>query len=173
MSGPEGSASQPVPPAAPPPAAPPPTSAAPPPSPPVAPAPPAGPSAMDTMLAGFSRGEQLILLGALVVVLVDIVFDLLLDRYPFSDIIVAGSVAALLAVFLGSRMAPGSRTARMIAVGAIGVVVYLTARNLWFDLRALSVRVTDGMFLVGALALYLGVGLMIWGALQVWRSRTA
>ena len=148
---------------------------APPPPPPVVPpqmTQPTAPSPMNSMLNSYSRAELFVLGGALLVILCDLLFDVIIDRYPFSDITSAAAVAALLAVVLGSRMSDGARTARMIAVGAVGVALYMAARDLYFDVRALSGGI-DVTYLLGALAMYVGVALMAWGAWQLWSTRSA
>ena len=161
MSGPEGSAT--------------PGTPAPPPPPPSAPPQmiqPAAPSPMNRMLASYSRAELFVLGGALLVVLADLVFDIF-GAYSFSHIIWAAAVAAILMVLLAGRMSASGRTARLLALGAVGVAVYATARNLLLDILFIPGRGLDATYFLGALALYIGVAVMAWGAWQLWSTRSA
>ncbi len=162
MSGPDAS----PPPAAPPPAAPTPV------TPPPAAPPPGAPSQMSSMLASYSKAELYVLGGGLLVLLSDLVFDIF-GSYSFSHIIWAAALAAMLMVVLGGRMSSSGRTARLLAIGAVGVALYATARNLLLDILFIPGRGLDVTYFLGAVALYVGVAVMAWGAYELWRSRSA
>ena len=162
MSGPEGSTTH---------GAPPPPMT-PPPAPATGPTQPAVPSAVNSMLASYSRGELYVLGGGLLVLLSDLVFDVF-GAYSFSHIIWAAAAAAILMVVLAGRMSTSGRTARLLAIGAVGVALYATARNLLLDLLFIPGRSLDVTYFLGAAALYVGVAIMALGAWEMWKTRSA
>jgi hypothetical protein len=130
------------------------------------------PAQLNSMLASYSRGELYVLGGGLLVLVSDLVFDIF-GAYSFSHIIWAAAAAAILMVVLAGRMSASARTARLLAIGAVGVALYATARNLLLDILFIPGRSLDVTYFLGALALYVGVAVMAWGAYELWRSRSA
>jgi len=141
---------------------PPPAPAAPPPAAPGAPA--------ASMLSKLSQGELLVGAGALLVLLGELLFGLLVDEYFIGQFSWAVAAVALLAVALRAmgRTLPGYDTILVLAGFVMAVV---GVRDLVFDLRALGNY--EAVDFLGMLAYYVGVVAMAAGALMVWRKRPA
>jgi hypothetical protein len=171
---------QPAPPAAipaplPPASAPPPPASAPAPA-AGTPAPAAASSPMSGAFASMSQAELMIGGGALLIVLIDLIFAVFLGSYSFSQVLWAGAVVALLAVAMTHFMRmtlPFAYTSLLMLAGA--VVAITSVRELLRDLIFLTGRSgpVRAEFLLGALGLYVGVALMVFGVWTMWRSRAA
>ena len=127
---------------------------------------------MSSLLARLSFGERMLAVGALLLVLGDIVFDVFLD-YSFSDTAWLAGVIALVLVLVHARPTNGLSVpdgAYRLALVILGVVAFLSGvRWLLFDLQVFSGGMSVS-YLLGALCFYAGVILMGIGAFQVWRK---
>jgi len=117
-----------------------------------------------------SQGELLVGAGALLVLLGELLFGLLVDEYFIGQFSWAVAAVALLAVALRAmgRTLPGYDTILVLAGFVMAVV---GVRDLVFDLRALGNY--EAVDFLGMLAYYVGVVAMAAGALMVWRKRPA
>ena len=162
----------PAPPPAAPPGASPPAAAAPPP-----PAPPATKGPSTSLLAGVSPGELMILAGSALILLGDLVFWVLTSYYNFGTVVWVTAVLSLILVLTHNRpqfamdVPSGAYRLILIVLGALALVAGV--RSLIFDLQFLAGHSIAAMYLLGALVFYVGVGLMAFGAFQLWRRRDA
>jgi hypothetical protein len=135
------------------------------------PAPSAAQAQMSSLLSRLSLGERLLAVGALLLVLGDIVFDIFLD-YSFSDTAWLAGVIALVLILVHVRPTNGLSVpdgAYRLALVILGVVAFLSGvRWLLFDLQVFSGAMSVS-YLLGALCFYAGVILMGIGAFQVFR----
>ena len=153
-----------------------------PPNPPAAPAGPSQPSQpsptsqasaqMSSLISRLSFGERMLAVGALLLVLGDVVFDIFLD-YSFSDTAWLAGVVALVLILVHARPMNGLSVPEggyRLALIVLGVVAFLSGvRWLLFDLQGFSAGISVS-YLLGALCFYAGVILMGIGAYQVWRK---
>jgi len=127
---------------------------------------------MVNFLSGVSFAERMLLVGSLLLVLGDLVFDVFLD-YSFSDTAWVAAVVALVLILVHMRPMNGLSVPAggyRLALIIVGVVAVLSGvRWLLFDLQLFSGG-TSISFLLGALCFYAGVVLMGVGAFQVWRK---
>jgi hypothetical protein len=153
------------PPAPPPPVAP--ASAA-----PAAPVAPAKPSAMSNLLAGVSQGEMLMLGGALLYLIGDLVFGLTTGYYVYSS---AGWLVVAIMILVHARpmgglsVPAGGYRFGLIVLGLVALVAGI--RYLISDLIYIPGRNLNVMYFLGALVFYVAVLLMAAGAWQIWRRQ--
>lgn len=153
---------------------------------PAAPAPSAAPSPapaaaatpasspVSSALASMSQAELMIGGGALLIVLVDLIFAVFLGSYSFSQVLWAGAIIALLAIamthFLRMTLPFAYGSLLMLAGALVGIT---GVRELLRDLVFLTGRTgPNAEFLLGALGLYVGVALVVFGAWTMWRKPT-
>ena len=127
---------------------------------------------MVNFLSGLSFGERMLLVGSVLLVLGDLIFDVFLD-YSFSDTAWLAAVVALVLILVHMRPMNGLSVPAggyRLALIVLGVVAFLSGvRWLLFDLQLFSGGMSVS-YLVGALVFYAGVILMGVGAFQVWRK---
>ncbi len=125
------------------------------------------------MLAQFRQAELFMAAGAALIVLTDLVF-IFLSGYSVSSVIWLIAALTLLALFLRNRMPAGVKSNLdwvLIGFGAIAVLMGL--RWLVGDVVFIATPpagLSVGR-LIGMLGLYIGVGLMGFGAYKLWVSR--
>lgn len=133
---------------------------------------------MPGMLASMSRSDLFIAGGAALVILTDLVF-VIFGPYSFSNVIWAAAAVALAVVLGRGRMAEsmgwgGSRYGTLLSL--LALTAFLVAiRELIRDLIFLSGNLSgvSVSFMLGMVGLYVGVGLMAFGAWQMWSKRSA
>jgi hypothetical protein len=127
---------------------------------------------MANFLTGVSVGERMLLIGAVLLVLGDLVFDIFLD-YSFSDTAWLAAVVAAILILVHMRPMNGLSVPAggyRLALIILGVIAFLSGvRWLLFDLQAFGGSISVS-YLVGALVFYAGVILMGIGAFQVFRK---
>ncbi len=127
---------------------------------------------MSSLISRLSFGERMLAVGALLLVLGDLVFDVFLD-YSFSDTAWMAGVVALVLILVRARPMNGLSVPEggyRVALIALGVVAFLSGvRWLLFDLQGFSAGISVS-YMLGALCFYAGVILMGIGAFQVWRK---
>jgi hypothetical protein len=126
---------------------------------------------MSGMMARFSPAELFMAGGALLVLLTDLVFGIF-GAYSFSAVIWGAAAAVLVLIVLRSWLrgqAPSSYTFLLVAL--VAVAVLSTVRNLILDIRFIPGRSLDVTYFLGAIGLYVGIGLMVYGAFLAWRAR--
>jgi len=170
MTSPEGTAPAPQPSASPPPPPPPPAAGAQ----PAAPAAPAGPSALDNLVASMGMAQLLIVGGALLLVLVDLLLGIIVNEYYASALVWLGSAVVLVA-YLANRQRPGSLPVdhRTLLLGAAAVIALIGLRDIVIE--AIDVlRFTsswDAVELLGLLLYVVGIAAVAFGGWQLWRGR--
>ena len=144
------------------------TSPSTPPPPPAA----AAPSAMNSMLGRFSQAELMIAGGALLLVIVELIFGIATRDYSIGPLQWAIETVTLLAL-LGPRLARISLpiSSETIAVMAGITIAFVGVRDLVYELRDLAGA--SAMFYVAMVGYYVGVALMAVGAWMLWRGRRA
>ncbi len=133
---------------------------------------------MPGMLASMSRSELFIAGGAALVILTDLVF-VIFGPYSFSNVIWATAAVALAVVLGRGQMAAsmgwgGSRYGTLLSL--LALTAFLVAiRELIRDLIFLSGNLSgvSVSFMLGMVGLYVGVGLMAFGAWQMWKGRSS
>lgn len=142
----------------------------PPPPPPAAPA----DAPMTNMFASFSQAELLIGGGALLIVLTDIVFGMF-GPFSFSNIIWVAAAIALLAVVLvrfGRMALPVPYDSVLVVAGAVAAISGV--RDFIYDVLYVARPGNSSPgYVLGMVGLYVGVGLMAFGAWLLWRRRAA
>ena len=145
-------------------------------SPPPQPTPaPSQPSAMSSMVSSMSQWELFLVGGALIIVLGDLIFGLLVREYYAPDVI-WGAAAVALVAFAANRRASSSVPMYlnvMLLAGAI--VALLGAREFVYDLLTVlrNLNVVGPAYLLGFVVWVIGVALMAWGTWLAWKSRAA
>jgi hypothetical protein len=128
------------------------------------------------MLASMSQAEKLILGGALLLVLVDLVFSIIAQQYGFSTIIWTAAVAALVIAFV-RRRSPELLPARyeVLLLGAAAIVVVVGLRQVLGDLFVFLRPPLGGSpaFMLGFVGLIAGVAAMAYGAWLIWKDAGA
>lgn len=116
-----------------------------------------------------SQAELFMAGGAALVVLTDLIF-VILGPYAFSNVILASAMAVLVLVLVRRRLSIGSFDWLLIGIVTIGSL--MAVRELFSDLVFL-VRLSspDIGILLGMVGLYVGVGLMAFGAWQLYQRR--
>ena len=112
--------------------------------------------------------EQLIGLGALLILVVDLLGDVILDEYGVSSaswIAAVAAIAMLWARRLRGKDFPISYPWLLTVAGFGGGIA--GARDLLTDIES---GFLDGLAIVFALALYVGAALMAWGAYRLSKS---
>ena len=119
-----------------------------------------------SMLARLSMAEQLAVLGAVLILLVEVVTGLLLDQYYAGDLVSLLAVAVLVAAWIrhaGSGQVPlGYGTVIRIAGLAVALVA---VADLIVELRRGAFD--NGTDIVGGIGYYVGAALMAVGAFQI------
>ena len=127
------------------------------------------------LIRSMSRAELFIAGGALIIVLSDLIFAIFGD-YGFSNVIWGAAAVSLILVLLNGRMRGMSLSAstyQLLIFLAAAVAVLAGIRNLILDVVYIPGRALDVTYYLGALTLYVGLGLMAFGAWQLWSRRTA
>jgi hypothetical protein len=144
-----------------------------PPPPPAQPVPPAT-TAASSMFATFSRAELLLGAGGLLIVATDIVFGMF-GPYSFSNVIWVAAAVGVLAIVLVrfARMAlPFGYESVLVIAGLVAVISGV--RDFVYDVLYLSRPGNTSVgYVLGMVALYVGIGLMGAGAWLLWRRRAA
>lgn len=136
------------------------------PQPPIAPPPAMSPTA-PTALSRLNAAEQLVTGGAVLLLLVEIVFGVLLYTYFVGSVVVIAAVAVLLAAFIkharGGEVPLGYVTVLRIAGFIVGI---LAVYDLIYQIRATDFEVSED--LLAAIGYYVGAAMMAVGA---WRMK--
>ena len=145
------------------------------PSPPPPPPAAARPSPLAGLLSSLSQAEQLILGGALLVLLVDLVFGIVIRAYIISDVVWAAAAGALMVAWLHRRspaMLPLRYETVLLVLAALAAIV--AARKVLSDLLfVLRPPIgADGTFVLGMLGLAVGAAAMGAGVWLLARDRT-
>jgi hypothetical protein len=131
---------------------------------------------MSNLLAGVSQGEMLMLGGALLYLIGDLVFGLFTGYYIFSTVgwLVAVVVAIMILVHarpMGGLSVPaGGYRFGLIVLGLVVLVAGI--RYLLSDLLYIPGRSLNVMYFLGALVFYVAVLLMAAGAYMIWRRQS-
>ncbi len=135
------------------------------------------PSAMGTMVESMAPWERYVVIGALVLILGDVVFGILLREFYAGDLMWLASAVALLA-FYANRQRAGSVPAYAslmllvaAAVAVVGVRGFLI--EAYYVLRNAGDMSNEMVYLLGFVVWIIGVLLVAWGGLVLWRSRSA
>lgn len=139
------------------------------------PAAPSGPSAMDTFIASMSRNELLLLAGAALMVIVDVLFWFL-DGYGVSNTIFAA--AAVVVVLVLARKSLPAALASMHGGLLLFLGIWLTVlgvRNFVLDVLIFASARSGGaaMFLLGMVAMLVATALVAYATWMMWRGRSA
>jgi hypothetical protein len=159
----------PPPPSAATPAAPPPAAAAP------QPAAPASTGPSTSLLAGVSQGELMILAGSALILIGDIIFGVFGD-YSYSAVVWVAAVLSLILILTHNRpqmaleMPAGGYRIALILLG--GLAFLAGVRYLLLDIVYVPGRSLGATYFLGAIVFYVAVGLMSFGAFQIWRRRS-
>jgi hypothetical protein len=157
--------------------APPPTPQSPPPpqAPPGQPA--AAPSAMSTMMNSMNAWERFIVIGALILVLGDLVFGILLRDFYAGDVVWLASAIALIAFYANRRWpgrVPAYTTVMLLAAVVVGLVGLRDALiEVYYILRNISTLNDGAIYLLGFVVWLAGLALVVYGGWMLWRSRSA
>lgn len=147
----------------------------PPPQPPTQAAP--QPSAMGTMVDSMTPWERFIIIGGLVLILSEVVFGILLRDFYTHDVTLLASAVALLA-FYANRQRPGSvpsyESVMLLAAAAVAIIgVDRFLIEAYYVLRNAATISDEMVYLLGFVVWIIGVVLVAWGGLMLWRSRSA
>lgn len=147
----------------------------PPPSqPPTQAAPP--PSAMGAMVDSMAPWERYVVIGALVLILGDVVFGILLREFYAGDVMWLVSAIALVAFFANRQRAgsvPAYSSVMLLAAAAVAVIgVRGFLIEAYYVLRNASTISNEMVYLLGFVVWIIGVLLVAWGGLMLWRART-
>ena len=137
------------------------------------PAAPAQPSAIATLISAMSRWEQLTVAGALVIVLGDLLFGIILREFYAGDLLWIAAAVALVAFAANRRATVPLYFNLMLLAG--GIVALLGARELVIELLFILRNFADvsAVYLIGFIVWTAGLVLMAWGAWLTWNSRDA
>jgi hypothetical protein len=135
------------------------------------------PSGMGTMVESMAPWERYVVIGALVLLLGDVVFGILLREFYAGDVMWLASAIALVA-FYANRQRAGSVPAyaslmllAAAAVAVIGVRGFLI--EAYYVLRNAATISNEMVYLLGFVVWIIGVLLVASGGLMLWRSRSA
>lgn len=121
---------------------------------------------LDRLMASMSRAEMLILVGALVVIAVDMVFGILIRSYMVSGVVWAAA-AALVALAILLRRAPNALPVpyRSLLVAVAGLGVLVAGRDVLADLLHIlrPPMGADPAFVLGFVGLVAGAAAMAAG----------
>lgn len=120
-----------------------------------------------------SRAELLILGGALLLLLVDLIFGLAIVEYAFSDVVWTAAALALIVAFVNRRMPsllPGAYGTLLLGLAVVAVVMGVReiVEDVLFILRPPAGA--DAAYVLGLVGLIVGVGAMAAGAWQILRG---
>ena len=129
-----------------------------------------------TLMASLTTAEKLILGGAVVIVLVDLIFAIIIQQYSFSILLWVAAVGGLAVAFARRRIPrvlPAPYERLLLVVGGLAVVV--GAREIVFDLfRILRPPLgASPAYILGFIGLVVGVAAMGYGAWLIWRDSSA
>lgn len=134
---------------------------------------PSSPTALDNLVASMGMAQLLVVGGAALIVVVDLILGVLLREYSAPSVAWAGAAAILLA-FLASRMSSALpfryETALLIVAAVVAAVL---VRNFVIDLLVF-LRPPVGLsapVMLGLVLYALAGAAMAWGAWQLWRGR--
>lgn len=127
------------------------------------------------MMASMAPWERFIVIGAIILILGDVVFGVLLREFYAGDLVWLLSAGALLAYY-ANRTKPGlvpsyATVMLLIAAGIAVVGVRDFVIELYYILRNLSDLSDQALYLVGFIVWIVGVALCAYGAWQQWRTR--
>lgn len=125
---------------------------------------------MSQMMAKLGGAERLLLLGATIVLGDYLLFDLIIGEYSFSHITLVTAIWALGAAWVYHQRSSGSWPVPYpIVMKVVGYTAGIFGANeLLVDLRfGILDRPAD---FLGGLVLYVGAGLMLWGARSLPKS---
>jgi hypothetical protein len=118
----------------------------------------------------------MILAGSALILVGDIVFGIFGD-YSYSAVVWVAAVLSLILVLthnrpqLGMAMPEGGYRIALILLGGLAFVAGV--RYLLLDAIYVPGRSLSATYFLGALVFYIAVGLMSFGAFQIWRRRGA
>jgi hypothetical protein len=136
---------------------------------------PPQPSALNSMVASMSQWELFVIIGALVLVLGDLVFGIVLRDFYAGDLTWLAAAVALVAFFANRRTAgsvPMYGNLMLLAAAAIALV---GARDLVIEVLYVlrTLNNVDATYLIGFVIWAIGLALVAWGGWLLWRSRSA
>ena len=119
---------------------------------------------------GVRTSEVVVALGAVVIILSDLIFGLLLGAYFVAEVVWASAAVALVTVALGARLPSGwAQNRRSVLIAASILAGLFSLRTIIGDVQAINrVQQIDVNFLLGMVGLYVGVMVMVYGAYQLW-----
>jgi hypothetical protein len=131
---------------------------------------------MSGMLSKMSKGEQLALAGAAVVVVISfLLFDIILNAtFGFSDLAITASVALLAVVWVKTegRYDIGANYRLIVTLLCLSIAVPAAVSVLhWLRLAITPFGIGGGLGLVAALSFWVGGALAGVGAWWVWKGR--
>jgi len=132
---------------------------------------------MANMMSSMSAWERFMVIGALILVLGDLVFGILLRDFYAGDVVWLASAIALIA-FYANRRWPGRisayTTVMLLAAVVVGLVGLRDALiEVYYILRNLSDLTNELTYLLGIIIWIAGIALVAWGGWQQLRSRSA
>lgn len=121
--------------------------------------------------------ERFVLIGALILILVELVFGILLREFYANDVIWLASVVALLA-FYANRQRPGSvpayESVMLLAAAAVAIVgVDRFLYEGYYILRNAGDMSDQAVYLLGFVVFIIGAVLVAWGGWMLWGRRSA
>ncbi len=147
----------------------------PPPGQPAPPAPPAPqPSAMGTMVQSMAPWELFIVGGAALLILFDLVFGIVLDRY-YAGALEWLAAAIAVAAFVANRRRAGSvpmyQSVMLLAAAAVALIA---GRDLIIELIYIvrDLRNPDATYLLGFITWAIAAAIIAWGGWMLWRTRS-
>ena len=116
-------------------------------------------------------------IGALILVLGDLVFGILLRDFYAGDVVWLASAIALIA-FYANRRWPGRisayTTVMLLAAVVVGLVGLRDALiEVYYILRNISTLSDGAIYLIGFVVWIVGLVLVAYGGWMLWRSRSA
>jgi hypothetical protein len=133
------------------------------------------PSAMGAMVQSMAPWELFIVGGAALLILFDLVFGIVLDRYYAGALEWLAAAVAVVA-FVANRQRPGSvpmyRSVMLLAAAAVALIA---GRDLIIEVIYIvrDLHNPDAMYLLGFITWAVAAAIIAWGGWVLWRSRTA
>jgi len=130
---------------------------------------------LNTMMGRLSQGEQLIVIGGLLVLVVGDLLGALLGAGGIGITTVLASTTVLVAIYLRhSARTPllGSQLYAVVLVVLTALVAVPALENLLQSLHGLFAN-ESALDVLFAIAYWVGAGLMAWGAYTHWRATAA
>jgi hypothetical protein len=127
---------------------------------------------MDQMVARYGLSQLLVGLGALIVIVGDVIFSIF-GPYGYSNVVWACAALALVTVVFGARLPAPIANNQVAVIGVAALIaVLMSLREIVNDVAFLS---TPGgvapTYFLGALSIYGGVVLMAVGAWRLTRGQ--